>query len=333
MPADGGGRTARRGSPERISTPLEWSGPPSSISRSMSSTSPRPSRTRAVIRLGLPKANSPSCSTESPLTCPTVSPSVSMSMVSRRICSWLRSRMRSARRTCASMARCTCLRGDFPAAVHTGPVVRLVKEIVDGPQAKSEPLGVGGDPGRVLDDPRGGVPRERPQPLAAGRVRDHLAVARGVAVISRQLIVEVRGHLEELGEVRVGTAQQIVDGGIAQQHHLHVERDGLRLQRDGVGEAQGLRQPMYADLVGLERALDLLPDDGLHEELARIHHQIAAVGSMQRARLDETEVGGEGAELRHLLDAADDVAVGGQILVDHGRAPSRLPLSTMTLTW
>ena len=44
---------------------------------------------------------------------------------------------------------------------------------------------------------------------------------------------------------------------------------------------------------------------------------------MERAGLDKGEVGGEGAEPGHLLDAADDIAVGGQVLVDHGRALER----------
>ena len=64
-------RSGRRETRQRISTPLECSGPPSSTSRSMSTTSPRPSRTCAVMRLGLPKARPPRLITESPLTWPT----------------------------------------------------------------------------------------------------------------------------------------------------------------------------------------------------------------------------------------------------------------------
>ena len=53
--------------------------------------------TRAVMRLGRPKAKLPSWMTESALTWPTSSPSVSMYIVPRRIISWLRSRSRSER--------------------------------------------------------------------------------------------------------------------------------------------------------------------------------------------------------------------------------------------
>ena len=201
-----------------------------------------------------------------------------------------------------------------------GPVVGLVEQVVDGAQAQGQALGVGGQPRRPLDDPRRGFPRKRPQPLAARGVGDHAGVARRVAVVTRHLFVEVRGHLEKLGEVRVGPAQQVVDHRVAQQDHLDVEGDGLGLQCDRVGEAQGLGEPLDADLVGLERALDLLPDDGLHEQLARVHQQETPVGGVQRARLDEAEIGGESAEPGHLLNAPDDVAVGGQVFVDHGGA-------------
>jgi hypothetical protein len=44
------------------------SGPPSSTSRSMSTTSPRPNLTLAVMRLGLPKVRPPSEMVESPFT-------------------------------------------------------------------------------------------------------------------------------------------------------------------------------------------------------------------------------------------------------------------------
>ena len=49
---------------------MECSGPPSATSRSMSTTSPLPSRTRQLIRLGLPNAKRSSCSTDRPLTWP-----------------------------------------------------------------------------------------------------------------------------------------------------------------------------------------------------------------------------------------------------------------------
>ncbi len=73
----------------------------------MSITSPLPRRTRAVIRLGRPKAKSPICSTDRPLTWPTALPVVSTSRVSRSIASWMRSRTRSERKMRASIARST----------------------------------------------------------------------------------------------------------------------------------------------------------------------------------------------------------------------------------
>ena len=91
-----------------MSTPFECSDPPRATSFSMSTTLPLPSRTRAVIRLGRPKAYPPSWSTERALTWPIASPRVSMRMVPRRMSSWTRSRIRPARRMPASMACWMC---------------------------------------------------------------------------------------------------------------------------------------------------------------------------------------------------------------------------------
>ena len=49
---------------------MEWIGPPSATSRSISMTLPAPSLTRAVIRDGLPNRKSPMPSTDNPLIWP-----------------------------------------------------------------------------------------------------------------------------------------------------------------------------------------------------------------------------------------------------------------------
>jgi len=76
---------------DRISTPFEWIAPPSSISRSISTTSPSPMRTVAVIRIGWPKNASDISTTTRALIWPARSPSVEISIVPSSIESSTRS--------------------------------------------------------------------------------------------------------------------------------------------------------------------------------------------------------------------------------------------------
>ena len=67
-------------------------------------------------------------------------------------------------------------------------------------------------------------------------------------------------------------------------------------------------------------ALERLVGQRLAQQGAGIDHQVAAVGPQQRAALDQAVVGDQGAELRLLLDAAEQVVVGGVGLDHHRRA-------------
>ena len=58
-----------------------------------------------------------------------------------------------------------------------------------------------------------------------------------------------------------------------------------------------------------EGALQRFPGKGRQQQLARVEQQIAAVGAMQGAGLDQQEVGDQRAHLRDVLDAADEIAV------------------------
>ena len=75
-------------------TPFVWSFPPSSASRSMSTTPLLAVNTFAVIRVGFPNAKSPRSSTARPFTCPTATPCTFTMSFPRRI----HSRTFSARR-------------------------------------------------------------------------------------------------------------------------------------------------------------------------------------------------------------------------------------------
>ena len=59
---------------------------------------------------------------------------------------------------------------------------------------------------------------------------------------------------------------------------------------------------------------------GCVRTLSASSDQVAAVGAVQRAGLDQREVGDQRAHLREVLDAADEVVVGGVVLVHDRRA-------------
>ena len=129
--------------------------------------------------------------------------------------------------------------------------------------------------------------------------------------------------------------QQVVELAVAEQHHLDVERNRLgieRLRRDQVKPDASIGCSMRISRALMAR-FKASQANGDSSSLARIEQQIAAVGAMQRAGLDQQEVGDQRAHLGDVLDPADEVAVGGIELLDDRRPGGRpSPLETMTLT-
>ena len=66
-----------------------------------------------------------------------------------------------------------------------------------------------------------------------------------------------------------------------------------------------------------------LPGERRKQQPARIQQQIAAVGAVQRARLDQQEVGDQRAHLGDVLDASDQIAEGRVLLLDDRRSGAR----------
>ncbi len=111
-----------------------------------------------------------------------------------------------------------------------------------------ELLRVAREAGATLDHAGGGLPVEWPQAVGSG----HRGQLTGEPVLRRSVairgVVEVGGDLEELGELRVELAQQVVDHPLANQHHLHVQRDRLRLQGYRLHQPERLLQRLDPDL-------------------------------------------------------------------------------------
>jgi hypothetical protein len=176
----------------------------------------------------------------------------------------------------------------------------------------------------VLDHPRHRAAIERPQLFAPHQGADQARVQQVVVRRALHFVLEVGRHLEQLAELRIVLGEQVIQHAVADQDHLGVERDRLRLQRHGADQAVHLAERLDADLAGGQRALEALPGERLGQQLERIQQQVAAVGLMQRARLDQQEVGDQRTELGNVLDPSDQVLVGGVVLVDHRRAFGRL---------
>ena len=83
---------------------MEWTGPPSLASRSMSTTPGSPENVRTVMRAGRPNVWSPVERTAMPLTWPTAAPSVAMSSVPSAIIRPTRSSTRFERYVFSAMA-------------------------------------------------------------------------------------------------------------------------------------------------------------------------------------------------------------------------------------
>ena len=183
------------------------------------------------MRLGRPKAKEPSCSTDSPLIWPTSAPSVSTSTTPRLIVSCARSRRRSARWICSSMARATsCARGHLALRLAR-PVVGLAHEVGNAADLDRQLLAIVGQARAFVDDARHAGRIERLQPVLLDDRGDQARVGVVVLARARDGVVEVGLHLEEAGEVRIVRGQQVVELAIAEQDHLHVERNGLGVER------------------------------------------------------------------------------------------------------
>ena len=76
---------------------------------------------------------------------------------------------------------------------------------------------------------------------------------------------------------------------------------------------------MNADFAGGEDALEFLVGVGLEQQLARVQYEVAAVGAVQGARPQQSEIGQQRAHLRHVFGTADEIGLGRIVLVNDGR--------------
>ena len=236
--------------------------------------------------------------------------------------SWMRSRTRLARRTCASSAACTCPAEttSCPASPARWSASRSRSATVS---AWTCSLSASAARREACSIARTTAPRSRGRsPSRRAKVPRSLRVELLALARPLDLLLEVGGHLEELGELGVELGEHVVEVALAEEHHLGLQGDRLRLERRGRGQAERLPDRLDPDHLRAQRPLQLVPGQRLQEQPPGVHDQVAAVRAVQRPRLDQREVGDEVAELRHVLDAAHEVGVGRVVLVDDG-GPAR----------
>ena len=208
---------------------------------------------------------------------------------------------------------------DQAAAGAARPEGCFAHDVVDVREARRELALILDQPRRILDDfaHRGDVEVE--QALLLDAVADELGDAHLVFRRPTHLDGEIGPHFEQLLELLIVGVERVVGRRVADEHHLHIERD--RLGGEGGGhEHPGLEAFLDADAAVAQPLLERLPRERLAEQHTRIEHQVAAVRSVQRAGLDMPIIADQRAELGAHLDAADQVGVGRIRLDDHRRA-------------
>ena len=119
------------------------------------------------------------------------------------------------------------------AAGLTGPKIGLGKHVIELVDDKRQLVGMIGQPGRVLDHQRGAGAIDRLKAMPPRQRRDHARVRGFRRRRPIDIILEIGEHLEMLGDIRVEGRQQVVQQPIAEQDHLHIERDRIGFERDG----------------------------------------------------------------------------------------------------
>jgi hypothetical protein len=111
-----------------------------------------------------------------------------------------------------------------------------------------------------------------------------------------------------LAELRVEGAEQQIQEAVAEQHHLDIERYRIRLEGDGARQADQTADVLDNDFAAPQHPLERRPAERFGQKIAGVEQEIAAVGAMNGACLDQAKVGDERALVGDMLDGADQIA-------------------------
>jgi len=127
---------------------------------------------------------------------------------------------------------------------------------------------------------------------------------------------ELGFDLEELAKVLIQRIEQLIEARVADDHDLDIERDRLRLQARRSHQAIELGHLLDLDLVVAKSTLEPVIGEGVHQQVLGFHHQVAAVGAVQRTGANLGKVRDHRPIFGPVLDPADEVVVGGVIFDD-----------------
>ena len=135
-------------------------------------------------------------------------------------------------------------------AVLAGPIVGLAQDIEDVAETRRQALDIVGEALAVFDDARHSRAIEGAELVLLGQRGDQAAVIPDRFVGARHDVLEFRLDLEKAAEIGIERAEEHVKLAVADENDLDVERDRLRVERDGGDEAHQLAHRFDADLLG-----------------------------------------------------------------------------------
>ena len=200
----------------------------------------------------------------------------------------------------------------------TGGVVRLGEQVLELTMVGREPLGIGRRPRRLFDDARHALAGERTQSVPSRHSSDEARIVPGGRLVPRHVVRKVDRDLEEVGEVRIELGEQVVDRAIADQDDLEIERHRLGFELRRRHEAEQLLDRLDASFLGVQGPFQGGPRKAEREDAMGVQDEVPAVRTMERAGLQEVEVGEQRAEPGLVLGATDQGLVRRVVLVDHG---------------
>ena len=115
--------------------------------------------------------------------------------------------------------------------------------------------------------------------------------------------------------------QQVIQHTLAQQNHLHVQRNWLRLLADRGRQPIQTLQRFNPDFTGEQNTLQALPGQRLGKNAAGVQNQVATVGPMKGASANQSEIGIQVTLASPVFDLTAQVLMVGQVFIHHGGTP------------
>ena len=134
------------------------------------------------------------------------------------------------------------------------------------------------------------------------------------------VLVEIHQHAEHFLKVRIEVLQGVIQLARADDDDLHLQRDHLWRQGYGGDAAQLAERRLHLQLARMQGTLERIPDKRLAQQLLRLQHQKAAVGTVHRTRTQLSVTGVKRTLIGVVFNTAEQVVVSRVRLEHHRRA-------------